>query len=532
MNLIIAHVNATAYRESVNSPNFSTSSSSSRNFSQNNSNNPVDNTFDAIKQTCQNLFTSITDLAFDATAGHNRPQPAPPPRKYASSSNNSSNNNYSNISSQPHAPNYYNSSSSGSHRNSSSNSSHFSVGQSPTSNGQQININDNNFQYDNINSTTPQPGPSGQTTIHPSISNRTVSSTGSTSSFEDLGAVGGFPPMNTNHPPTNGITDELTSNSSDITNQYHIVQRQSNQHQNHERPTSPPPSSSSKYRRIASTTSNIPSKTTERSGQSIATIQRSQSDALIIENSHARRLSSDERTNENISLCCILCRQKISELNLIVRNFRKELDNLSNSEQKIKFEEFLELLEHTYSIESINANTEPLVRPTNFDINIEESSIQGIPISDDTQLSPYSGTGDIDEGIYVYPTIRFIYDEHSNSYSNGGSGDTANGGSVNGIGGDADGSSGSYSFQDNAKKRFKLSDVNSKSDLNDLSVKQLKEILMLNRVDYKGCCEKTELLERVQRLWQAKKSSPGKLIYIFWLYLKIIIFSRSPENSI
>lgn len=51
-------------------------------------------------------------------------------------------------------------------------------------------------------------------------------------------------------------------------------------------------------------------------------------------------------------------------------------------------------------------------------------------------------------------------------------------------------------------------------DLNDLSVKQLKEILMLNRVDYKGCCEKTELLDRVQRLWQAHKSTPGEYTFL------------------
>jgi hypothetical protein len=33
-------------------------------------------------------------------------------------------------------------------------------------------------------------------------------------------------------------------------------------------------------------------------------------------------------------------------------------------------------------------------------------------------------------------------------------------------------------------------------------VKQLKELLSLNRVDYRGCCEKPELIERVTRLWQ------------------------------
>lgn len=41
-------------------------------------------------------------------------------------------------------------------------------------------------------------------------------------------------------------------------------------------------------------------------------------------------------------------------------------------------------------------------------------------------------------------------------------------------------------------------------------MKQLKEILMLNRVDFKGCCEKNELIERVQRLWQDYNSVPGK----------------------
>lgn len=48
------------------------------------------------------------------------------------------------------------------------------------------------------------------------------------------------------------------------------------------------------------------------------------------------------------------------------------------------------------------------------------------------------------------------------------------------------------------------------SDLDDLTVKQLKEILMLNRVDFKGCCEKTELLERVKRLWKELHNVPGK----------------------
>lgn len=43
-------------------------------------------------------------------------------------------------------------------------------------------------------------------------------------------------------------------------------------------------------------------------------------------------------------------------------------------------------------------------------------------------------------------------------------------------------------------------------------MKQLKEILMLNRVDYKGCCEKQELLERVNRLWKNSQAVPGKFL--------------------
>lgn len=50
------------------------------------------------------------------------------------------------------------------------------------------------------------------------------------------------------------------------------------------------------------------------------------------------------------------------------------------------------------------------------------------------------------------------------------------------------------------------------SELDALSVKELKQLLMLNRVDFKGCCEKTELLERVQRLWNDTMLCPGKLM--------------------
>uniref|UniRef100_A0A2M4A8E5 Putative ring finger protein b n=1 Tax=Anopheles triannulatus TaxID=58253 RepID=A0A2M4A8E5_9DIPT len=55
-------------------------------------------------------------------------------------------------------------------------------------------------------------------------------------------------------------------------------------------------------------------------------------------------------------------------------------------------------------------------------------------------------------------------------------------------------------------KQIKLTDIKESADLDVLSVKQLKEILMLNRVDFKGCCEKAELRERVLRLWRDDRS--------------------------
>lgn len=62
------------------------------------------------------------------------------------------------------------------------------------------------------------------------------------------------------------------------------------------------------------------------------------------------------------------------------------------------------------------------------------------------------------------------------------------------------------------------------SELEDLTVKQLKEILVLNRVDYKGCCEKNELLERVKRLWNDCKTCPGGQtinMIVGWRYMNI-----------
>ncbi|XP_014906422.1 E3 ubiquitin-protein ligase rififylin isoform X1 [Poecilia latipinna] len=55
-------------------------------------------------------------------------------------------------------------------------------------------------------------------------------------------------------------------------------------------------------------------------------------------------------------------------------------------------------------------------------------------------------------------------------------------------------------------RRASLSDLKSVDDIEDLSVRQLKEILARNFVDYKGCCEKWELMERVTRLYHDQQN--------------------------
>uniref|UniRef100_A0A8C2IIU3 Ring finger and FYVE-like domain containing E3 ubiquitin protein ligase n=1 Tax=Cyprinus carpio TaxID=7962 RepID=A0A8C2IIU3_CYPCA len=54
-------------------------------------------------------------------------------------------------------------------------------------------------------------------------------------------------------------------------------------------------------------------------------------------------------------------------------------------------------------------------------------------------------------------------------------------------------------------RRASLSDIRSVEDIEALSVRQCKEILARNFVDYKGCCEKWELMERVTRLYYDQK---------------------------
>ena len=59
----------------------------------------------------------------------------------------------------------------------------------------------------------------------------------------------------------------------------------------------------------------------------------------------------------------------------------------------------------------------------------------------------------------------------------------------------------------NVKRRASLSDLNSEYEVESLTIKQIKEILASNFVEYRGCCEKQELIDKVKRLYKSNKEN-------------------------
>jgi hypothetical protein len=66
-----------------------------------------------------------------------------------------------------------------------------------------------------------------------------------------------------------------------------------------------------------------------------------------------------------------------------------------------------------------------------------------------------------------------------------------------------DNTSSSHQATANLKRRASLSDLKSEEDAENLNAKQIKEILASNFVEYKGCCEKRELIDKVKRLFRS-----------------------------
>lgn len=65
------------------------------------------------------------------------------------------------------------------------------------------------------------------------------------------------------------------------------------------------------------------------------------------------------------------------------------------------------------------------------------------------------------------------------------------------------------------RARASLSDISSLEDIEGLNVRQLKEILARNFVNYSGCCEKWELVEKVNRLYRESEENHKTRRFIF-----------------
>lgn len=61
------------------------------------------------------------------------------------------------------------------------------------------------------------------------------------------------------------------------------------------------------------------------------------------------------------------------------------------------------------------------------------------------------------------------------------------------------------------RSTISLDSFQEKSDISKLSAKELKALLDDNFVDYKGCVEKEELVDRVVMLWESTKLQQQQL---------------------
>lgn len=185
------------------------------------------------------------------------------------------------------------------------------------------------------------------------------------------------------------------------------------------------------------------------------------------------------------SSSCRRCGKNKTNIRRHVEKMRRHLENSQMSEEDIKRElqEFLTYLEQrTKSIDCSEADSH-VVSPLS---GADAGSIaagggdggSGMPITPTIEFSPTQDDNDThwddDEGIHVYGAPLGF--EPANGFDS---------------------------------RFINLEDFEDLKDLENLTVKQLKEVLMLHRVDYKGCCEKQELLDRVERLWKTMRTAPA-----------------------
>uniref|UniRef100_A0A182K2F2 RING-type domain-containing protein n=1 Tax=Anopheles christyi TaxID=43041 RepID=A0A182K2F2_9DIPT len=178
---------------------------------------------------------------------------------------------------------------------------------------------------------------------------------------------------------------------------------------------------------------------------------------------------------------CFRCGKRRNGIRRKLKKFRKQLDatSVSEIEKRRKLEAFLNYLERRSKGSFDLTDSESITEEASVSLG-EDAAGEGEAASGSRAIGRDS---DVQQA-HSYPKPPEDLPSCTNLYSSGNQ-DLAN------------------------MKQIKLSDIKESADLDVLSVKQLKGILMINRVDFKGCCEKAELKERVLRLWRDYKSIPS-----------------------
>ncbi|XP_041756792.1 E3 ubiquitin-protein ligase RNF34 isoform X1 [Coregonus clupeaformis] len=78
------------------------------------------------------------------------------------------------------------------------------------------------------------------------------------------------------------------------------------------------------------------------------------------------------------------------------------------------------------------------------------------------------------------------------------------------------------------RARASLSDVSGLRDIEGLSVRQLKEILARNFVNYSGCCEKWELVDRVSHLYRETEENRKSLENVNTAITSVMVLPLPP----
>lgn len=191
---------------------------------------------------------------------------------------------------------------------------------------------------------------------------------------------------------------------------------------------------------------------------------------------------SSQPSNNNNNNKCFKCGKRRNGIRRQLKKFRRQLEATAGcpeADKRRQLEAFLSYLERRSkgSLE-LSTDTDSITGDASLSLGAD-----GEPM--DTGGAGATGEGASSQQHYSRGNAPFDGEEVKINVYSSGNQDLAN------------------------MSHIKLSDIKESADLDVLSVKQLKELLMLNRVDFKGCCEKPELRERVLRLWRDYKSIPS-----------------------